>query len=266
MQLYKTRPFRHIVFWVVFWLLQSLLFSGGRHLDFYLAKNLAIVLLQVLLVYANLRLITKLLSKHKYLIYALCSATLIYFTYAISFEVIGLSFAIFFPGVTRMTVPGNTSWWPSDFWQVLSGSAPYSIALLGSTIYHLLRLERPVNDAPSSAEKDIAPDNTEEEYTLMLKEGKVIHRLDIRDILYVQGMKEYVSWHTADKRLVTLHSLSSLEALLGEKGFLRTHKSFIVNTRRVELIKYDSVEIPGKKIPIGRSYRTKVQNCFRSEI
>ncbi len=266
MQLSKNRTFRHIAFWLVFWLIQSLLFSGGRHLDFYLAKNLAIVSLQVLLVYANLHLITKLLSKHKHLIYALLSAILIYLTYAVSFEVIGLSFAIFFPGVTRMVVPGDTSWWPTDFWQILSGSAPYSIALLGSTIYHLLRLNRPVIQTPASVDKGVYPDTTEEDYTLMLKEGKVIHRLDTRDILYVQGMKEYVSWHTADKRLITLHSLASLEVLLGEKGFLRTHKSFIVNTKRVEVIKYDSVEIPGKKIPIGRSYRSRVQDCFSSEI
>lgn len=266
MQLSKTITFRHIAFWLVFWLLQSLLFSGGRHFDFYLAKNVAIVLLQAMLVYTNLRLITKLLSKHKYLVYALFSAILTYLTYAVSFEVIGLSFSIFFPGVTRMVVPGDTSWWPTDFWQILSGSAPYSIALLGSTIYHLLKLERPLTDTPSSVEKDVEPDRTEEEYTLMLKEGKVIHRLDIRDILYVQGMKEYVSWHMTDKRLVTLHSLANLEVLLGEKGFLRTHKSFIVNTKCVEVIKYDSVEIPGKKIPIGRSYRSRVQNCFRSEI
>lgn len=266
MQISKTRALRHLSFWLIFWLIQSLLFSGGRHLDFYLTKNVAIVSLQALLVYANLHLLIKLLSRQQYLIYTLISVALLYLTFAASYEVIGLSFAVFFPGVTRILTPGNTSWWPTDFWQILSGSAPYSIALLGSTIFYLLKLSRSATEKVTSSEKDVNSDQEEEAHTLMLKEGKVIHRLDMRDILYVQGMKEYVSWHTADKRLVTLHSLASLEALLGEKGFLRTHKSFIVNTKRVKMIKYDSLEIPGKKIPIGRSYRAKVQDCFRSEI
>ncbi len=259
MQILKKRSSRHFGFWLVFWIIQSLLFSGGQHIDFYLAKNLAIVSLQALLVYTNLHLLTKLLSRGRLLLYALSVVALIYLTFAVSFEVIGVSFAIFFPGIKRMTLPGDISWWPADFWQILSGSAPYSIALLGSTIFHLVRDKGAGKELPASP-------SAEQDYTLMLKEGKVIHRLDVRDILYVQGMKEYVSWHMADKKLVTLHSLTSLESLLGEKGFLRTHKSFIVNTKRVEVIKYDSVEIPGKKIPIGRSYRSKVQDCFRSEI
>lgn len=261
MQILKKPLSRHVGLWLIFWLVQSLLFSGGQHIDFYLVKNIAIVLLQALLVYANLHLLTRFLSENKLLLYALSVIGLIYLIFAVSFEVIGVSFAIFFPGIKRITVPGDTSWWPTDFWQILSGSAPYSIALLGSTIFHLIR-----NSGFSKEITSTTPEPTEDDHTLMLKEGKVIHRLDLRDILYVQGMKEYVSWHMADKKLITLHSLTSLEALLGDKGFLRTHKSFIVNTKRVEVIKYDSVEIPGKKIPIGRSYRSRVQDCFRSDI
>lgn len=268
MQTSKTPIFRHIAFWLFFWLVQSVLFEGGRHLDFYLAKNIAIVSLQALLVYTNLHLFTKLLAKQKYLLYALASLISIYLIFAVSFEVIGVSFAIFFPGVTRLVLTGESSWWPNDFWQILSGSAPYSIALLGSTIFYLLRSNRLLlaKSHPAESSTPVEASPAEGEHTLMLKEGKVIHQLDIREILYVQGMKEYVSWHTKDKKLVTLHSLANLETLLGNRGFLRTHKSFIVNTKRVEVIKYDSVEIPGKKIPIGRSYRSKVQDCFRSEI
>lgn len=235
-------------------------------MDFYMAKNVAIVGLQATIVYINLRSLSKLLSKGKYLLYTAACIALIYLVFAISYEVIGVSFAIFFPGVTRMVTPGDTSWWPTGFWHILSGSAPYSLALLGSTIYHLIQSNKQAQIATAYEALESIVEAPEEEHTLMLKEGKVIHRLDIRDILYVQGMKEYVSWHMADKKLITLHSLTKLESLLGQKGFLRTHKSFIVNTKRVEVIKYDSVEIPGKKIPIGRSYRSKVQDCFQSEI
>ncbi len=254
--------YQHLGFWLVFWFVQSLLFSGGRHLDFYLVKNIVIVGLQVIIVYVNWHLLFRLIATKRYLLFSLISISLVYLIYSIAYTLIDAILSMAFPNIKALT-PYKFKWGTS-FWTVLSGSAPYSIALLGSTVFGLIRENNNlINQTPASE----APEKPEEEEnTLMLKEGKVIHRLPIEDILFVQGMKEYVSWHTKDKRLVTLHSLSSLEDQLGDKGFLRTHKSFIVNTKCVNAIRYDSLEIPGTKIPIGRSYRSRVQDCFQSEI
>lgn len=261
MNIASNQYIRHVGFWLIFLLVQSVLFGGGNGLGFYLAKNVAIVSLQAIVVYTNFYLlIPNLLLKKRYLPYIGTSIIGVYLIYAISFDVIGLSFSIFFPSTTRGG-SGLANWWPSDFWRILSGSVPYSLMLLASTIFQL------VNGTPKEIEilsEDIDTSSPEDEDTLMLKEGKVIHRLNVDDILYVQGMKEYVSWHTADKKLITLHSLANLEETLRSKGFLRTHKSFIVNTKCVNAIRYDSLDVPGSKIPIGRSYRAQVQNCFKS--
>jgi len=261
------KPFyKHLIFWILFWFIQSLLFSGGTSsIDGYLVKNVAIVMLQAGIVYFNFYVLWRFLDKGKYAIYTLLSLLIVYLVLAVSKELIGMSFALITPDVRYIIINSN-GWWPTDFWRILSGSAPYSIALLASTVYLLLKNRQKVDTTaeiePETAEKASDP----EENTLLLKEGKVVHRLELDDILFIQGMKEYVSWHTQDKKVITLHSLASLEDSLASKGFLRTHKSFIVNTRCVNMVKYDAVEIPGKRIPIGRSYREKVQGRFKSDV
>lgn len=255
--------YQHLGFWLVFWFVQSLLFSGGKHLGFYLAKNIVIVGLQVIIVYVNWHVLFRLIATKRYILFSLISISLVYLVYSIAYTLIDATLSVAYPSIKNLT-PYKFRW-VTSFWSVLSGSAPYSIALLGSTVFGLIRENNSLSDQTSFSE-ELEKTEDEGENTLMLKEGKVIHRLPIEDILFVQGMKEYVSWHTKDKKLITLHSLANLEDQLGDKGFLRTHKSFIVNTKCVNAIRYDSLEIPGTKIPIGRSYRSKVQDCFRSEI
>ncbi len=264
---------KHIGFWLLFFLGQSFLFGGGTFDSFYFVKNIAIVSLQALAVYLNLLfLIPHLLVKKKYLLYVAVVVIGLYLIYAISFDAIGVCFSIFFPDTTRGgVVDGN--WWPSEFWNILAGSAPYAIVLLASTIFYLLSENKEklsgLNDASNRnldpLGNQLLEDSNPKNDTILLKEGKVIHRLETKDIFYVQGMKEYVSWKTRDKKLITLHSLANLEALLANKGFIRTHKSYIINAKLVSAIRYDSVEVEGKRIPIGRSYRTRVQNAFQSD-
>ncbi len=250
---------RHLTFWVCFWLIQSLLFSGGKDLGFYMVKNVAIVSLQSIIVYLNWYFLFRLISSKQYLLFASVSLVLVYLVFSVSFTFIDIAFMLYFPEMVTIN-PYQFSW-TTNFWAILSGSALYSLALLGSTIFLLIKSS--TREVPELGSE---PAPMENQNTLMLKEGKVIHRLNIEDILFVQGMKEYVSWHTKNKKLITLHSLASLESELEGKGFLRTHKSFIVNTKCVSAVRYDSLDIPGNKIPIGRSYRNKVQDCFQSEI
>ena len=261
MKLHLKPLYKHLLFWLIFWLVQSLLFSGGRYITGYLVKNIAIVMLQAGLVYFNFFLLWPLLEKGRYVLYALAAVVSIYLVLAISKEAIGLSFSVFTPGI-RYTIINGNGWWPTDFWRILSGSAPYSMALLASTVYLLIKNRNQSREDLETDEKESSPKT--ENHTLMLKEGKVVHQLDVRDILFIQGMKEYVSWHTQDRKVITLHSLTKLEEELAAKGFMRTHKSYIVNTKCVNLVKYDALEIPGKRIPIGRSYRERVQNHFKS--
>ena len=75
------------------------------------------------------------------------------------------------------------------------------------------------------------------------------------DILYIEGLREYVSIYTKEKRIVTLETLKNLELTLPAQQFLRIHKSYIINTTKVEALNGNMVEMGKIKVPIGKNYR-----------
>lgn len=77
------------------------------------------------------------------------------------------------------------------------------------------------------------------------------------DILYVESVKDYIRIHTKEQRIMTKESLSQFEQKL-PKGFLRIHRSFIVNLAKVTAFTKVDVEINALEIPIGASYKEKV--------
>ena len=257
----KSRITKHILAWLAIWLIQSLLFSGGSNLNFYLVKNIAIVSLQAGVVYLNWMILPhiKWFELKSLILYLSVAILTIYLTFSISFEVIDFVFTIFFPEIVRINT-GQLGWWPKGFWRIISGSAPYSIALFTSTIIYLINSNRKIRQEIVNQENGSSID------FLTIKDGKTIHRLKKEEILYVEGLKEYVNWCTGQKKITTLHSLQKIESLLSDDGFIRTHKSYIVNTAHVTRVKHNLLEIPGKDIPIGRSYREKVSGFFQTNV
>lgn len=89
---------------------------------------------------------------------------------------------------------------------------------------------------------------------LLVKAEHRTHRIRFEDILYVQGMREYVAFYLADRRLLALMSLKHLEECLPSERFIRIHKSYIVAFDRIEAIEDDHLVIGGQRLPIGPSY------------
>lgn len=83
-------------------------------------------------------------------------------------------------------------------------------------------------------------------------------RLEIKDIYYIEGYKEYVKIHTDEKYpLLTLKSLKSLEEQLTPNRFVRIHKSFLISIDRIQEIKSGKVKVKDKYLPIGDSYKKR---------
>ncbi|MCH2045686.1 MAG: LytTR family DNA-binding domain-containing protein [Saprospiraceae bacterium] len=95
---------------------------------------------------------------------------------------------------------------------------------------------------------------------ITVKADHRIYKIMFADILYIEGMREYVSFQMADKRIIALESLKKLENILPNKQFMRVHKSYIINSDYVESLYGNLIELKGKQIPIGKSYREKVVN------
>lgn len=102
-----------------------------------------------------------------------------------------------------------------------------------------------------------------EEPFIYVKENKRVIKVNLGEILYIEGLSEYVQIYTDRKKIITKTSMTNLEDKLPVDGFLRIHKSFIVSTARIEAFTAHSVEVPGKEIPIGRSYKNTVLNALQ---
>lgn len=82
-------------------------------------------------------------------------------------------------------------------------------------------------------------------------------KLNYCDILYIEGLKDYVKIYTTDnKYILTLISLIKLDAQLASKGFSRIHRSYIINIKHVTSIQKNKVIIAEKRIPISESYKS----------
>jgi DNA-binding LytR/AlgR family response regulator len=96
---------------------------------------------------------------------------------------------------------------------------------------------------------------------LFLKSDYKIKRINFQNILYIEGLKEYVKVYTmlSDKPILSLSSLKILEIKLPADRFMRVHRSFIVNLEKIETIDRSRIVFGKKYIPIGEQYKDKFQ-------
>jgi DNA-binding LytR/AlgR family response regulator len=108
----------------------------------------------------------------------------------------------------------------------------------------------------------ISPSSTDDnnnEY-LYFQIDKVNHKILLQDILYIESQRDYSKIITQTKEIRVLQKISNLELKLSIKGFLRIHRSYIINMKHIESWSSNEVGIRGKKIPIGRLYYREVVN------
>lgn len=88
-------------------------------------------------------------------------------------------------------------------------------------------------------------------------------RIGHADILYVEGLSNYVSIHLPGQRLVTYQTLKELAETLPQPPFLRVHKSFIVSLDKIRMVDGNTIYIEDKLIPIGETYREQLYRLIR---
>ncbi len=89
-------------------------------------------------------------------------------------------------------------------------------------------------------------------------------KIFLEDILYIESQKEYVKIFTKEKSVITKMPLSQVHALLSKNDFMRIHRSFIISKKNIDAFNSTDIEIKGKLIPIGRSYKELVQSILKS--
>lgn len=90
---------------------------------------------------------------------------------------------------------------------------------------------------------------------LFVKTENRLEKIDIDDITFIEGMRDYRRIHTAQKRIMTLQTFSELEQLLPPRLVCRVHKSYMVAISKIEEIERSRIKIAKQMIPISETYR-----------
>ena len=93
---------------------------------------------------------------------------------------------------------------------------------------------------------------------IYLKEDRKMIKVQLNEILYLEGMGNYVKIVTKQKEIITYRSLNFMEQQLGRERFLRIHKSFIIALNNIQAFTAETIEISERQLPIGNSYRKMV--------
>ena len=97
---------------------------------------------------------------------------------------------------------------------------------------------------------------------IFVKADKKLVKINYRDILYIEGLKDYVIIRMEEGRVITLQTMKSLEDKLPQHMFKRIHRSYIVNLEKINAVVGNMVEVieknQAKHLPIGKNYRDEL--------
>lgn len=113
------------------------------------------------------------------------------------------------------------------------------------------KVDEPLREVPFSKEY------------LYLKADKKMVQIFFKDILYIEGLSNYVKIHLTNEVIISYQKLSYLENILPSINFIRIHRSFIVARMKVKSYTSSFIEVGVTEIPIGGSYKEQVMGILR---
>ena len=112
----------------------------------------------------------------------------------------------------------------------------------------VLKLNEPV--------KTVEPSTITDDFLFVKTDGKNnFEKIYIKDIQYIEGLKNYVAIHLVDKQIITYNTLKNIEECLPTSMFIKTHKSYIISLAHITKTDSNSVYIQNTDIPIGDTYK-----------
>ena len=99
---------------------------------------------------------------------------------------------------------------------------------------------------------------------IVIKSNGNYVRLDYDDILYVEGMGDYVKYVTPDKTYIAHSTLRAVEDIVSKKSFLKVHRSYIVNIKKINHFTDNNISINGVSIPVSKSNKAELLEKLRT--
>jgi len=117
----------------------------------------------------------------------------------------------------------------------------------------LKAIEKVQNDLGFKSQKDY----------MFVKTEYRMERINFSDILYIEGQGAYLRIITHKSKIMTLQNFRNMESLLPSDNFKRVHKSYLVALNKIDNIERNIIKIGEQRIPIGLSYREKLNKELR---
>ena len=115
----------------------------------------------------------------------------------------------------------------------------------------------PVQAPPVQAAPIQATSGSSDSDIFIRSDGKLV-RIGMDEILYVECIGDYVRYVTTDQKIVSHATMKNVQEKLSNNSFLKVHRSFIVNTRKIKDIQDNNLVINGSIIPISRAHKAEV--------
>lgn len=113
-----------------------------------------------------------------------------------------------------------------------------------------------------AAKSEVHPETNFHEDYIIIRADRKHYKINYEDLIYVEGQKAYVTFHSTTNKITALASLKELEEKLPQQRFIRIHKSFIVSIKKIMSLEGNQIEIASQKLPVGKSYRKQVTDVF----
>ncbi|SHI96243.1 LytR/AlgR family response regulator transcription factor [Flavobacterium haoranii] len=105
--------------------------------------------------------------------------------------------------------------------------------------------------------------NQSTQYHLMIRADYKLHRIEFDEILFIEGLDDYVQIHLTNKpKIVARLSMKGILEKLPENDFIRVHRSFIIPIKKVKAIVNKNIQINDFLIPIGETYKDAILKYF----
>jgi DNA-binding LytR/AlgR family response regulator len=93
---------------------------------------------------------------------------------------------------------------------------------------------------------------------IFVRSDRKMIKINFDEIQYVESLSDYIKIHSVDKTITTRETISNIETKLPAKNFLRIHRSYIINLKKMNSYTNEFVEIGKNAIPISRTYKENV--------
>lgn len=125
------------------------------------------------------------------------------------------------------------------------------------TFERLLKSVNKVAEGKISSKKTVSQNNRDNDY-IYLKENKRMAKVYLKNIIYLERLKDYIRVVRTCKTLITKLQLNYFEEILGNNDFIRIHRSFIIAKNKIDAYSSSTIELGDTELPIGRKYKDVV--------